>query len=451
MTARRKRGAALLIGGLLGLLFTLLSAVQVAGWTIGAVERTSRQTIAGPVKNLTVDAGPGEIQILPSQDGDVHVETHTKGSLHAPRVRAVKDGTHVMMSGNCPAFSFGPCDAEIVLHVPVGTAVEVRSASGDIVASGVGGPLVLDTDSGDVTAIGVTGSADLRTASGDVEPARRQRRGAAGVPVRRRERRATSPPSASRAETQSGDVNLDFRVPPRMVEAKATSGDVNVALPDAGSYDVAADTGSGDSQIGVRTDPDSPRMVRARTNSGDATSATGTSAAEGVRTGTCCPSSLRRWPRRCRPSAAPSTSRRGDRPPSSGARRWRSRSSATARSSGACAGASTRPSTAARTRWKAAISVRYGRRLHLQVGDARPLAGCELTYDRETREGAPRLRFTPCAPDTPRFSDDGVVGDETAWAGGFNVKREGCATLLLRREGEEQWRKLRVGFGVRCR
>ena len=84
-------------------------------------------------------------------------------------------------------------------------------------------------------------------------------------------------------------------------------------------------------------------------------------------------------------------------------------------------------------------------------GDAATARWLELTYDRQTREGAPRLRFTPCAPDTPRFSDDGVVGNETAWAGGFNVKREGCATLLLRREGEEQWRKLRVGFGVRCR
>jgi hypothetical protein len=40
-----------------------------------------------------------------------------------------------------------------------------------------------------------------------------------------------------------------------------------------------------------------------------------------------------------------------------------------------------------------------------------------------------------------------VVGDETAWAGGFN----GCATLLLRREGEEQWRRVRVPFGARCR
>ena len=100
--------------------------------------------------------------------------------------------------------------------------------------------------------------------------------------------------------------------------------------------------------------------------------------------------------------------------------------------------------------WKAGISVRYGQP-HARAGrDARPLLA-RADLRPETREGAPRLRFVPCAPSTPRFSDDGVVGDETAWAGGFNVKREGCATLLLRREGEEQWRRVRVGFGVRCR
>lgn len=270
MTARRRRGAALLIGGLLGLLFTLIAAVQVAGWTIGAVERTTTQTIAGPVKTLTVDAGPGEIRILPSQDGSVRVDTTTKGSLHAPRVRAVKDGTHVMMSGNCPAFSFGPCDAEIVLHVPVGTAVDVHSSSGDIVASGVGGSLLLDTDSGDVTAVGVTGSVELSTASGDVN----LRGGSGRVTLQSQSGDVRAGDVASEdvvAETQSGDVDLDFRIAPRMVEARTTSGDVTVALPDAGSYDVAADTGSGDSRIGVRTDPNSPRVIRASTNSGDAT------------------------------------------------------------------------------------------------------------------------------------------------------------------------------------
>jgi hypothetical protein len=96
--------------------------------------------------------------------------------------------------------------------------------------------------------------------------------------------------------------------------------------------------------------------------------------------------------------------------------------------------------------YKAAISVRHGAPLTVKVaaGDRDWL---RLDYERVERLS---VRFFPCAPDTPRFSDDGVVGEETAWAGGFSVRREGCATLLLRREGEDQWRKLRVGFGRRC-
>ncbi len=57
----------------------------------------------------------------------------------------------------------------------------------------------------------------------------------------------------------------------------------------------------------------------------------------------------------------------------------------------------------------------------------------------------------PCDPDTPRFSDDGVVGDETGYAGGFVAQRNRCGTLLLRREGAERWRRVRVAFGARCR
>ena len=99
--------------------------------------------------------------------------------------------------------------------------------------------------------------------------------------------------------------------------------------------------------------------------------------------------------------------------------------------------------------WKAGFSVRYGKPMHVQVGMPYR-TWLSLAYGQENREGVLQVRFVPCAPSTPRFSDDGVVGRETAWAGGFNVKREGCAILLLRREGEEQWRRVRVGFGVRC-
>jgi len=56
----------------------------------------------------------------------------------------------------------------------------------------------------------------------------------------------------------------------------------------------------------------------------------------------------------------------------------------------------------------------------------------------------------PYDPDTPRFSDDGVVGEETGYAGGFIVRRNGCATLLLRREGAQRSQRVRVGFGRAC-
>jgi hypothetical protein len=97
---------------------------------------------------------------------------------------------------------------------------------------------------------------------------------------------------------------------------------------------------------------------------------------------------------------------------------------------------------------KAGISVRHGARLTVKLA-ARDRDWLALDY--AAAASASTTHFVPCAPDTPRFSDDGVVGDETAWAGGFDVKRDGCATLLLRREGEERWRKVRVGFGRRCR
>ena len=88
MTARHKRGAALLVGSFAGLLFTLIAAVQVAGWTIGAVEHTSTQVVPGPVKVMTVDAGPGDITILPSQSADVDRRDAQQGDAAAPRACA---------------------------------------------------------------------------------------------------------------------------------------------------------------------------------------------------------------------------------------------------------------------------------------------------------------------------------------------------------------------------
>jgi hypothetical protein len=100
---------------------------------------------------------------------------------------------------------------------------------------------------------------------------------------------------------------------------------------------------------------------------------------------------------------------------------------------------------------KSGLGVRAGAPMRIKVA-RRDRAWLALDYDRtdSSGRGAPEVRAVPCAPDTPRFSDDGVVGDETGWAGGFVVRRNGCATLLLRREGEKRWRSVRVPFGAGC-
>ena len=101
--------------------------------------------------------------------------------------------------------------------------------------------------------------------------------------------------------------------------------------------------------------------------------------------------------------------------------------------------------------WKAGLGVRAGAPMRIKVA-RRDRSWLALDYDRtdNSGKGAPEVRAVPCDPATPRFSDDGVVGNETGWAGGFVVRRDGCATLLLRREGEARWKRVRVGFGKRC-
>jgi DUF4097 and DUF4098 domain-containing protein YvlB len=270
VTVRQQRGAALLVGGLLSLVFATIAAVQVGAWSTGAIERTTHQFVPGPVGTVEVDAGAGDILIVPTSGDGVRIDSTAKGTLHTPHLRAVKDGLTVRMDGDCPAISFGPCRAEIVLHVPRGAKIDVRSGSGDLTASGITGAVRMETGSGDVNATALTGDADLRTGSGDVNA-----RGLAGdVTLRTASgdlNAAELRTDTVQAVSSSGDVELDFRLVPRDVDAATASGDVDVSLPFGQTYRVEADTGSGDNQIGVKTDPASTHIIRARTSSGDVT------------------------------------------------------------------------------------------------------------------------------------------------------------------------------------
>ncbi len=252
MTARADRAIALLAGGLLAVLFTGCFAVQVASWTAGEVDRSSRRIIPGPVGELRVHAGGGDVTLLPARGADVTIDSRVAGSLHTPSLRVSVDGTTVNVTGGCSEFSLGRCSATLLVYVPADTPVWVESSSGDVVASGLFGNANLRTASGDVTVRRLGGRVGLESASGDID--------AFGLDAR-----------TVRAHTSSGDVNLAFIDPPETAEAETASGDARIAVPPgAETYRVEVDTDSGEPMVGVHEDASSRRLLRAQTHSGDA-------------------------------------------------------------------------------------------------------------------------------------------------------------------------------------
>ena len=157
------------------------------------------------------------------------------------------------VAANCPVWGFGECHAEIVVQVPAQTSVTVKSASGDIVASGLG-------NGGDLETV-------LRaTSRWTAAPATSRWRARSGDVVARGLRS-----NMAMAKTASGDVDLRFAIAP-----KARRGAHRLrrrAHPrPAGHRGLQRERGDQQRRddIGVRQDPDSTRFLRVETSSGDA-------------------------------------------------------------------------------------------------------------------------------------------------------------------------------------
>ncbi len=251
MTRRADRILALVAGGFLSLIFVSCSAVNVAGWTTGVVEQKAHRTIPGPVDELQIHAGAGDVMLMPARGSDVVIDSRTRGSLHTPTLDVEALGSDVDVSGGCDEVSFGHCEATLLVRVPPGTAVRVETSSGDLSADGLTGNVTLHTASGDVRAQNLSGRLDLDSASGDVD----------GTALRA---------ATVRAHTGSGDVDLHFASPPDTADADTGSGDVRIAVPRGPeTYNVDVDAGSGTDDVDLVPDPASRRLLRADTGSGD--------------------------------------------------------------------------------------------------------------------------------------------------------------------------------------
>jgi DUF4097 and DUF4098 domain-containing protein YvlB len=241
---------------------------------LDGVVRLDVRIVAGEV-SVTGSSGEGgtarvEVEVL--RGPDVDVELDDEGTLvidHQP-IRSFGN----LLSGNLAV------KANVAVVVPSGTAVHVRTVSGDAFVGGIDGGTSIVTVSGRITGTGLDGEVALKTVSGDVEV-----QGVGGT-VRSNSVSGDvtisgGDPEEVSARSVSGDLTFDLDEVPD-VDCTSVSGDVALRLPgDAGvDLDVVSVSGrletsfpddgleSGKRRLRGRIG-DGGRRITVRTTSGD--------------------------------------------------------------------------------------------------------------------------------------------------------------------------------------
>ncbi|XVV03687.1 DUF4097 family beta strand repeat-containing protein [Actinosynnema sp. CA-248983] len=157
------------------------------------------------------------------------------------------------------------CSVNYEVTVP-GKDVRVLgdNGSGDVTFEGLAS-VEIELGSGDVTVRDVTGSVKVENGSGDVNVSN------VGGPFKGDVGSGRAKLTDMRGEVSvidsSGDVEVHMAAV-QPVRAESGSGDVTVRLP-KGAYRVEAETGSGDREVGVATDPAASVLVVVKSGSGD--------------------------------------------------------------------------------------------------------------------------------------------------------------------------------------
>jgi DUF4097 and DUF4098 domain-containing protein YvlB len=143
---------------------TAAAPPQVRSFNVGANGSLKLSNVAGDVK---VTGGSGsEIKIEARVRGRGKTEADARAQLDTVKVDMRHSGSRVDVETTHQNHSRAWVDYTVV--VPGGTSVEVRSVSGDLDVSEVGGSARAETVSGDIVATGLAQVAALRSVSGDV-------------------------------------------------------------------------------------------------------------------------------------------------------------------------------------------------------------------------------------------------------------------------------------------
>jgi hypothetical protein len=246
MSPERRYGIAISVALILGGVYWALTSLTED-------TKTSHETYPVVGSAVSIETGSTDVEVRSEDVREITVNRRVeRNALGSDPKDEYEDGKLRIKDTGCGFLSFG-CDTDYVVTVPKDLAVTIKTSSGDLKVTGLGGTTTLKSSSGRIKADAVTGDLAMDTSSGNLEAT-----GLSGGSVT--------------GKSSSGSVELEFVKAPTKVEARTSSGDVSVLLPRGDeTYRVDADTKSGDESTRVKSDPASTRIITLETSSGDAT------------------------------------------------------------------------------------------------------------------------------------------------------------------------------------
>jgi DUF4097 and DUF4098 domain-containing protein YvlB len=142
-------------------------APQVRSFNVGANGSLKLANVAGDVK---VTSGGSEIKVEAIVHGKGKTDAEARAQFDTVSVEMRQSGNRVDVETKHEKNSRAWVDYTVV--VPKGTSVDVRTVSGDVMVSEIGGETRAETVSGDVVVTGLSQVTALRSVSGDVRAER---------------------------------------------------------------------------------------------------------------------------------------------------------------------------------------------------------------------------------------------------------------------------------------
>jgi DUF4097 and DUF4098 domain-containing protein YvlB len=210
-------------------------------------------SMPGEITTIELDLSAGDVVLTGDNVDTVSGERIVDRGLRAPSFKEERVGTTLRLKASCPPLVGVNCNVRYELRVPASVKVTGSSDGGTIRTDGVTGSVDVSSSGGSVTIVGSVGEVHASSSGGSVKV-------------------LDSRSKTVEADSSGGSVRLSFLDPPTNVDASSSGGGVSIALPrDESGYNVDASSSGGSRRVDVRTDPDSPKLIKADSSGGNVT------------------------------------------------------------------------------------------------------------------------------------------------------------------------------------